>query len=321
MNRKKVIKDLLQRITKGIRKLYRLFYANPIIFYKKRHCAAINEFKIYKKFEYKPNSYYPAISRFNPKKAAKIYKRIVDFDNNELPVVKGFEQSYWPVTIVQYGLLNYNFYLTYNEEKYRKRVLAVCDWLVNNLSNNGLWAHNIRYHNTVVDEEMLPPYGSAMVQGEGISVLVRGFFLTNNQTFLDCAQKALEPFKRLPEHQGVLDYFYDLPFYEEYPTQTPSLVLNGFMFSLFGLYDLSKTSHRAFKMSAQLFDAGYNTLIKLLPLYDGGFSSRYDLSHITAAPRNNNKNPFYHSIHVNQLMAMNSIRHSSVLDFYIQEWR
>ena len=32
------------------------------------------------------------------------------------------------------------------------------------------------------------------------------------------------------------------PFYEEYPTLPPNLTLNGFMFALLGLYDLSTIS-------------------------------------------------------------------------------
>lgn len=321
MNIKTFAKKVLSSITKGFRGGYRFFYAKPLVLYKKRKCAAVNEFRVYKKFSYSPDSYYPAILQCGPNQAQKIYKRIVEFDRNGLPMVKGFKQKYWPVTITQFGLLNYNFYLTYKQDEYRQFVLGVCTWLKENITDNGLWAHEITYHSSVVEEDIEPPYGSAMVQGEGISVLVRGYFLSGNTEYLDCAQKALDPFFRSPEKQGVLDYFYGLPFFEEYPTRTPSLVLNGFLFSLFGLYDLSKMNHRSAIKAGRLFDDGYKTLLALLPMYDGGFCSRYDLSHITAAPHNNNKNPFYHSIHVNQLIAMNSIRRSAVLEYYIKEWR
>lgn len=321
MNYKKIMKKNLKFIYKATRGMYRIFFANPLVWYKKRYCAAINEFGFYNVFEYKSDSFYPAIVKEQPKKTDKIYKRIVNFDEQGLPMVKGFVQKYWPVTIVQYGLLNYNFFLTYKDEKYKKLVIAVCDWLIENISDNGVWEHHIKYHSNVVNEDLLPPYASAMVQGEAISVLVRGYKITGNMVYLDCSEKALQPYTKIVSDGGVLDYFYDMPFYEEYPTNTPSLVLNGFMFSLFGLYDFSLEDHSGNELAKRLFNQGAETLIKVLPLYDGGFCSRYDLSYITCAPNNDNKNPFYHAIHVNQLMAMNSILHSDVIEYYVNAWK
>lgn len=119
---------------------------------------------------------------------------------------------------------------------------------------------------------------------------------------------------------GAYREFAGLPFYEEYPTKKPSMVLNGFIYTLFGLYDLGSCSCKDSVVASKMFEAGYNTLVKLLPLYDGGFCSRYSLSHITVFP-NYNSNPLYHPIHVNQLIAINSIRRSPVLEYYIKEWK
>lgn len=321
MNYKRIAKALLRMLYKFNRQLYRIFFVTPVLAYKKRHCAAINDFKMYKTFFYEPQGFYPAILKQGKQTTDKIYKRIVRFDSKLIPTVNGFEQEYWPVTIVQYGLLNYNFYLTYNEEKYKEIIKNVCDWLVDNISDNGIWEHHITYHSTVVNEDLLPPYASAMVQGEAISLLVRGYRLFGNEKYLASAACALAPFSVESKNGGVLAHFYGMPFYEEYPTETPSLVLNGFLFSLFGLYDFSKTNHAKASYANKLFEAGSKTLIKVLPLYDGGFCSRYDLSYITCAPNNNNKNPFYHAIHVNQLIAINSILNSKVIEYYINEWR
>lgn len=321
MKYKEQAKKMLRGIYRFNRGAYRMFFANPVVMIKKRHCAAINDFSFCMSFDYKPDSYYPAILKTGEKKTNKIYRRIVDFDKNDIPVVKGFEQRYWPVTIAQYGLLNYNFYLTHGNEKNKKIFQNVCDWLVQNIADSGAWEHHIVYHSTVVNEDLLPPYASAMVQGEAISVLVRGYHLFGNSDYLDCAAKALKPYSIPATEGGVLETFCGMPFYEEYPTKTPSLVLNGFIFSLFGLYDLSNTNHKSAELAKELFEKGTATLVKLLPLYDGGFCSRYDLSYITAPPRNKNMNPFYHAIHVNQLVAMNSIIHSDILSYYIAEWR
>lgn len=321
MRAKTILKKGIRTVYKVNRQLYRIFFVAPVLAYKKRHCAAINDFKFYKTFSYDEKNYYPAILKKGERTSDKIYKRIVRFDSEGIPMVKGFEQEYWPVTIVQYGLLNYNYFLTYHDEKFKIKIRNICEWLVDNIADSGMWEYHVVYHSTVVNEDLIPPYGSAMVQGEAISLLVRGYYLFNEGTYLECAFRALRPYEVLVKDGGIREELYGLPFYEEYPTKTPSLVLNGFMFSLFGLYDFSKTGHIGAERADKLFRDGADTLIKLLPLYDGGFCSRYDLSHITCAPNNTNKNPFYHAIHVNQLIALNSVLNSEVLDYYIKEWR
>lgn len=308
-----------------LKKSYALLYIKPIIAYKTLGCPAINEFTIHKDFKYNTNSFYPALLIKDEKKADKIYSRTVDFDSHGIPMYKGFTQKYWPVTITQCALLNYNFYLSHHfENKYKKRVIAICDWLVNNIDQKtGAWLCNIEYHCTVTDEDMEPPFCSAMVQGQAISALIRGYNLTKNKIYLQCAERALKPLSISVNDGGVYREFAGLPFYEEYPTKRPSMVLNGFMYTLFGLYDLSccNTCSREIKEKAEvMFNQGYNTLVKLLPLYDaGGFCSRYSLSHINIQP-NYNVNALYHPIHINQLIAINSIRKSDVLEYYIKEW-
>lgn len=321
---KKKIKGFLQSLSKFFRFFYRLFYANVVVFYKKLHCAAINKTCLDKYFlshEYNNCSFYPTLLRKNPRKAARIYRRIVSFDDNGIPWVKGFEQKYWPVTIIQFGLLSYNFYLSYEKKEYLDNVKAVCDWLIKNIEDDGKILHKVVYHSSITNEDILPPYCSAMVQGEAISLLVRGFHLFNNKNYLEYAQKALSPFNIPTNDGGVMETIGAYSFYEEYPTPTPSHVLNGFIFSLFGLFDLSKEDCGSAKDAKILFEKGVNTLNTFLPLYDGGFCSRYDLSHFTCAPNNSNMNPFYHFIHINQLIALNSFIKSSTITYYINLWK
>ena len=320
------LNDFLRNLSIQMRQFfkgcYKLFYMKPVIFYKTYGCPAINEFEIHLDFKYSPDSFYPAILMSDEKKAKKIYSRMVDFDDKGIPMYRGFEQRYWPVTITQCALLNYNFYLSHNNKgKYKKRLIAICDWLLENIdAETGSWLCNIHYHCTVADEDMKPPFCSAMVQGQAISALVRCFKLTNDEKYLDCAGKALKPLMTPVCEGGAYREFAGLPFYEEYPTQKASMVLNGFMFTLFGLYDLSTCQCKYSTKALELFEAGYNTLVKLLPLYEGGFCSRYSLSHITVRP-NHNSNPLYHPIHVNQLIAINSIKSSYVFEYYINDWK
>jgi len=79
-----------------------------------------------------------------------------------------------------------------------------------------------------------------MGQGQAISLLSRAFYHSGgNELYLKTAHSALKPFKVLSKNGGVLSKFMNLhPWYEEYPTVPPIFILNGFMYSLIGLYDL-----------------------------------------------------------------------------------
>ena len=81
-------------------------------------------------------------------------------------------------------------------------------------------------------------YG-AMCQGQAISVLCRAYHVTKDKKYLVAAEAALGPFQRSVSEGGVQTLFMDkYDWYEEYPTNPSTFILNGFMYSLIGLYDL-----------------------------------------------------------------------------------
>lgn len=77
--------------------------------------------------------------------------------------------------------------------------------------------------------------------------------MTGENAFLTAANRALAPFNRSvqlsqspDEACGVRANFLGqstLPWYEEYPVVPSVFVLNGFIYSLVGLYDLSKVGN------------------------------------------------------------------------------
>ena len=100
---------------------------------------------------------------------------------------------------------------------------------------------------------------------------------------MNAAVNALKPF-RIPSHQGgvLATFLGKYAWYEEYPTRPESLVLNGFIYSLLGLYDLNQIAPKAVnKEAGMLFDQGMVSLKKLLLLYDTGSGTSYDLRHFT----------------------------------------
>ena len=145
--------------------------------------------------------------------------------------------------------------------------------------HGGAWPLAFDYTLPAAHVELKGPWVSAMTQGQGMSLLTRMHRRTGQRKYLNAALDALTEFKPVASG-GVVNkppILRGRPFYEEYPTEPSILVLNGFMFTLLGLYDLAPYSHRA----ELLFERGYRTLLYALPLYDREGMSLYDLSNRT----------------------------------------
>jgi hypothetical protein len=145
-----------------------------------------------------------------------------------------------------------------------------------------------------------------MAQGEAVSLLVRSAVSLQRAEYFEAATRAAKPL--LDPASGLVSHTMDGPVLEEYPTQPPSHVLNGWVFALWGLYDLASAGHtsREAAAAASQFDSGATALAARLRLYETcrGWS-RYDLyphriSHVAS--------PFYQRLHVAQLRAMAILR-------------
>ena len=120
-------------------------------------------------------------------------------------------------------------------------------------------------------DEIEPGWFGAMCQGQAISVLVRAFIATQDDKYLIAAEDAVSLFNISSRKGGLKAVFMDrYVWYEEYPTNPPSFILNGFMFSLLGLYDLQYVSVKLQAHVSQLFKEGLESLAAMLPLYDSG---------------------------------------------------
>lgn len=174
-------------------------------------------------------------------------------------------------------------------------------------------------------EDLQRGWVSAMAQGHGISLLSRAFYHSGgNRKYLKTAMNALKPFKLASSQGGVLAKFMNiLPFYEEYPSIPSSFVLNGFIYSLLGLYDLHKIAPKTKggKEAGILFDQGMETLRKMIPFYDTGSGSTYDLRHVTLGTSPNIARWDYHVTHVNQLLLLATIDDDPIFSQTADRWR
>lgn len=216
----------------------------------------------------------------------KVLKEPQFLDTSKLPMYHAEQGDViFPVTIFQYALGAYDLYLQTKNSKYIKKFIQLANWTLESQKANGAWNNfGFIYPNA--------PYG-AMCQGEGISVLVRAYKNTQDSRYLMAAIKA-EKFMVTPRSKGgTVEYDKNDIFYYEF-TNKP-VVMNGWIFSIFGVYDLwLATKENKYKI---LFDKSVATLSNNLDKFDNGFWSMYNLDgEITS--------PFYHNLHIAQLEAL-----------------
>jgi hypothetical protein len=173
------------------------------------------------------------------------------------------------------------------------------EWLAGALDDDGGLQYLFAMPHTF---EISPPWYSAMAQGEAASLFVRAALTLGDDTFADAAERAIQPLMR--EDSTIVARTPEGPVLQEYPTQPPSHVLNGWMFALWGLYDVAKLAERAGRAAPdaqRAFLDGTTALVRRVDLYDAGLGwSRYDLyphrlMHVAS--------PFYHRLHVALLNA------------------
>ena len=170
-----------------------------------------------------------------------IYNGVID--PNGVPMCRNNKELYYStVNIAQYGFMLHAEWLENRDQK-TLQILKHCLLVLNNLkttkNNTSVW------YNYVFDEKYKidPPWPSAMAQGEIISFYLRMYQALNDENLLNTAIQAYEFLKFEYNNGGVrrFDEYGDL-WFEEYPTPKPTFVLNGYIYTLFGLYDLYRVT-------------------------------------------------------------------------------
>lgn len=227
-------------------------------------------------------------------------------DNPDILVPKYYvdtgEEIYFSIGIFQYGLAAYDLYLQTNEEIYRKKLIACADWAVNNQQGDGGWI-TFSYEN--------PKYPhSSMAQGEGISMLIRAHIVTGNEQYMVAIRNAKDFMLKPISDGGTTDYQGDDVYLYEC-THDP-LILNGWIFSLWGLYDYIKYIDD--DEVKGVLNSTLNSLKKKLHEFDIKYWSKYD-------DGNRICSPFYHKLHIAQLRAMHDLFGDEIYKEYADKWK
>lgn len=148
--------------------------------------------------------------------------------------------QYNPAYIAWYGLVNLTRYIQSGEKDLLKKFLRQLSWLRTRYRDWGSKGYVWTYDFDWLEGKayLKAPWISAMAQGLAISNLVRGYLLLNDEELLAIARKAIKVFEIAVADGGVMTMEDGHVLYEEYPAYPLARVLDGFLFSLLGLYDL-----------------------------------------------------------------------------------
>ncbi len=212
---------------------------------------------------------------------------------------------YSPVTLSLNAIRSYQKWVRLDNEEEKEIFLANANWLVENINDRGEWPLTL---DVAVGEYLVEaPWCSGLAQGLGISVLSRAYETTGEERFVETARAALAPFHRDITEGGVRTTNEFGVFYEEYPLpENPTHVLNGFMYSLFGLYDLYLNDDNAEALA--LFQEGVDGLDNSLHMFDTGSWTKYSLNKVSDLRNHwNYCSPWYQKLHTNQVKAIYNI--------------
>lgn len=267
----------------------------------RRNCVAVQqgEGKIYSRD--KILGYYNDLT-------GKVNKNTI-LDSNGIPIniIANGKKVYFPISIFQYALGLWDLYLLTNEEKRKLEFFKQCEWIIANQKENGSWDcfGPIGYSNYSV---------SSMGQGEAISVLLRAYEITGEQRWLESAKQAIN-FMCISVDEGGTLFVKDNNYYfEEYPDKNceKHAVLNGWIFSLFGIYDFLKINKDV--RIENIYEKSLETLKRNLISYDMGYWTYYDKSGRIASPA-------YHNLHVALLNTLSEITNETYFKKISNKWK
>ncbi|MEA2030459.1 MAG: D-glucuronyl C5-epimerase family protein [candidate division Zixibacteria bacterium] len=234
------------------------------------------------------------------------------FDDKGIPLHQRSDRTdYHPVSICFYGLGHLELYRKYKNEKNLGKFLKVAQWLVTQQTEDGTWLSPF----PMKKFNLHGAHTSAMTQGLAISCLSRASLLEREDRFIEAAITALSPFHKGLKDRGLTSQFNGYSFYEEYPAFPLRHVLNGFIYTLWGLYDLTRIHHHT--DAEKLYQVGVETLRNCLHLFDTGYWSLY---HVSDFSHSNPAAPHYHRLHIAQLRVMYELTGDNLFREYSERW-
>ena len=228
----------------------------------------------------------------------------------------GGQIVYHPSFIASFSLAHVTRYALEGYPADREKALLGARWLVDCQVAEGPLAG--AFPLTFRWRRLSPPWASALTQGLAMSALARAWLLAGDEAFARAAVAALRPLERGVEEGGVRSRFHGSTsvWYEEYPwAADPSHVLNGFVYALWGLRDVSLLGLTP--KAEELYRAGLASLATHLPAFDSGYWSYYQCPD-RARPRVASLS--YHHLHCVMLRILSELECDNVFAQTAERW-
>jgi heparosan-N-sulfate-glucuronate 5-epimerase len=233
--------------------------------------------------------------------------------------------QYNPVTIAQAAIGYYNGlkygHLTAAQRTADKAAFFIqVEWLVGKQKPDGRWLYTFPFGGQPI------PWASAMAQGQAMSALIRANSLRPDARYTTAIAKSRATFGRVWALGGVSTWqavgTKKYLVYEEYMAPYSPHTLNGWIFAMVGLHE-TWTYLKDPKAKALLFgpDRGIAALRTLLPYYDTGSWSTYNLKQLTGVARGTMAKRLYHEVHIKQLRWFAKVTNDSFFEVYADRFQ
>ncbi|MDI9636799.1 D-glucuronyl C5-epimerase family protein [Kamptonema cortianum] len=220
-----------------------------------------------------------------------------------------------PEAAFQYGLGLADRFLETRDTADREAFLAIARYFKNIQTSEGDFPYEFAWY------ESKPPWASALAQARGVSIMLRAHRLAPDEGFLDSATKAISKFDIPVEKGGFLAEFSVngkalCHYFEEYPG-SPTAVINGFMSTIFGLWELAtwESNERA----QELLNLALDSLEVMLPHYEVDWWTLYDRTQV--GNLKNIQSPFYHDMVIEYMKIISEIDKRECFRTALERWQ
>lgn len=190
----------------------------------------------------------------------------------------------------------------------RAMFLNCADWMLQNITRLP------RFHIWKYDYQMVygtgSGWGSAHAQAVGMQLLIRASDLTHDGRYVEELPALLAVFEFDVKDGGLRDDFNGNVWFEKFadPDNQKPRVLNGMLFSLMGLREVSETA--GLDRASSLYHEGVESVAAHIDKFDLGYWSAYDILGRPASAH-------YHDMHIRQLDYLHSFDKSP----WMKRWR
>ncbi|KZZ85036.1 D-glucuronyl C5-epimerase family protein [Bacillus sp. SJS] len=253
------------------------------------------------------------------------------WDSNGIPMVKyDTRVEYNPVTTAQAALYYHGKYLISKTKADRDSFIKLSDALLKMQSKDGAFRYSFSHLIPHLKTRYQKNWVSGMAQGQALSVFSRAYEISKDVKYKRAGNASLN-FLSTPISKGgtmtdlshISSKWKNDIWFEEYVTSPNNYTLNGFNYTLLGLYDWgynpAMATHGGAKAKS-LFQQGQNSVKKILKKYDVGGYTSYDLSHLTMKQQ-----PHvvieYHRVHIYQMYVLYKLTGSAYFLDYYNKWK